>query len=58
MENLEKWSSVMEEKMPRFNDVVDRVKSAISNVKKKEKAKTNHEEMFRIRMQQEMKIQG
>ena len=58
MENLEKWSSVMEEKMPRFNDVVDRVKSAISNVEKKEEAKTNHEEMFRIRMQQEMKIQG
>ena len=44
--------------MPRFNDVVDRVKSAISNVEKKEEAKTNHEEMFRIRMQQEMKIQG
>ena len=58
MENLEKWSSVMEEQMPRFNDVVDRVKSAISNVEKKEEAKTNHEEMFRIRMQQEMKIQG
>ena len=58
MENLEKWSSVMEEKVPRFNDVVDRVKSAISNVEKKEEAKTNHEEMFRIRMQQEMKIQG
>ena len=55
MENLEKWSSVMEEKMERFDDVVDRLKSAISNVEKKEaKAKHEkiiiHEEMFRRRM--------
>ena len=61
MEYLEEWSSVMEEKMARFDDTVDRLKSVISNVEKKE-AKTKHEEniheeMFRRRMQDELKIQ-
>ena len=56
MGNLEEWSSVMEEKMAQFDDVVDRLKSAISNVKKKEEAKAKHEniiqdKMFRRRMQ-------
>ena len=54
MEYLEEWSSVMEEKMARFDDTVDRLRSVISNVEKKE-AKTKHEEniheeMFRRRM--------
>ena len=44
MGNLEEWSSVMEEKMARFDDVVDRLKGAISNVEKKEEAKAKHEE--------------
>ena len=54
MGNLEEWSS---------DDVVDRLKSAISNVEKKEEAKARHEEniiqeeMFRRRMQEELKIQ-
>ena len=61
--NLEEWSSVMEEKMARFDDVVDRLKGAISNVEKKEEAKAKHEEniiqeeMFRRWMQEELKIQ-
>ena len=63
MGNLEEWSSVMEEKMARFDDVVDRLKGAISNVEKKEEAKAKHEEniiqeeMFRRWMQEELKIQ-
>ena len=43
MDNLEEWSSVMEEKMACFDDAVDRLKSAISNVEKKEEAKEKHE---------------
>ena len=35
MGNLEEWSSVAEETMERFDDVVNRLKSAISHVKKK-----------------------
>ena len=60
--NLEKWSSVMEEKMVHFDDVADKLKSSISKVKKKEEAKMKHEEniiqeeMFR-RMQEELKRQ-
>ena len=52
----------MEEKMARFDDVADNLKSSISKVKKKEEAKTKHEEniiqeeMFR-RMQEELKRQ-
>ena len=46
MENLVEWSSIMEEKTARFDGVVDRLKSAISNVEKKEEAKTKHEENF------------
>ena len=63
MGNLEEWSSDMEGKMARFDDVVDRLKSAVSNVEKKEEAKARHEEniiqeeMFRRRMQEELKIQ-
>ena len=46
--------------MVRF-DVVDRLSSAISNVEKKEEAKAKHEEniheqMFRRKMQEELKI--
>ena len=54
--NLERnWFSVAEEKMGRFDDVVNRLKSAISHVKKKEEAKAKHEEniqkeIFRRRM--------
>ena len=44
MENLEEWLSIMKEKMVRFDDVVDRLKTAISNVKKKEEIKAKHEE--------------
>ena len=44
MGKLEVWSSVMEEKMACFDDVFDRLKSAISNVEEKEEAKVNHEE--------------
>ena len=44
MGHLEEWSSVAEEKMERFDDVVNRLKSAISHVKKKEEAKAKHEE--------------
>ena len=60
--NLEEWSSIMEEKTARFDDVADKLKSLISKVKKKEEAKTKHEEniiqeeMFR-RMQEELKRQ-
>ena len=49
--------------MARFYDIVNRLKSAISNVEKKEEAKAKHEEniiqeeMFRRRMQEELKIQ-
>ena len=63
MGNLEEWSSVVEEKMAHFDDVVDRLKSAISNVKKKEETKAKHEEntiqdkMFRRRMQEKLKIE-
>ena len=62
MENLEEWSCVMEEKMARFDDVVNRLKSAIS-VGKKEETKAKYEEniiqeeMFRRTMQGELKIQ-
>ena len=58
MWNLEYWSSVMEEKMARFDDVVNKLKSVISNEEKKEEAKGKHEEniiheeMFRRRMQE------
>ena len=51
----------MEEKMALFDDVVDRLKSAISNVEKKEEAKAKYEEniiqeeIFRRRMQEELK---
>ena len=61
IKNLERWSSVMEEKMALFDDVVDRLKSAISNVEKKEEAKAKYEEniiqeeIFRRRMQEELK---
>ena len=61
IKNLERWSSVMEEKMALFDDVVDRLKSAISNVEKKEEAKAKNEEniiqeeIFRRRMQEELK---
>ena len=55
--NLERnWLSVAEEKMRRFDDVANRLKSAISHVKKKEEAKAKHEEniiqkeIFRRRM--------
>ena len=44
MDNPEEWSSVMEEKMVRFGDVVDRLKCAIIKVEKKEEAKAKHEE--------------
>ena len=59
VENLEEYSSVMEEKITRFDDVIDRLKSEIFNVEKKEVAKARHkentlnifqEEMFRRRM--------
>ena len=43
MENLEEWSSIMEEKMARFDDVLDKLKSAVSNVEKEEEAKAKHE---------------
>ena len=62
MENLEEWSSSMDEKMVNF-DVVDRLKVAVINIEKKEKAKVKHEEniiqneMFRRIMLEEFKIQ-
>ena len=49
--------------MASFADVLNRLKSAISNVEKKEEAKVKHEEnviqkkMFRARMCEEFKIQ-
>ena len=49
--------------MTCFADVLNRLKSAISNVEKKEEAKAKHEEnviqkeMFRARMGEEFKIQ-
>ena len=49
--------------MARFDGVIDRLKSAISNVEKKEEAKSKleeniiQEEMFSRRMQEELKIQ-
>ena len=58
MGNLEEWS-----KMARFDDVVDRLKSATSNLQKKEENKAKHEEtiiqeeIFRRRMQEKLKIQ-
>ena len=39
MENLEHWSSVVEKNMARFDDAVNRLKSTISNVEKKQEAK-------------------
>ena len=48
--------------MACFDDVVSRLESAISNVRKKEEAKTKHEEniiheeMFGGRMQEELKM--
>ena len=63
MGNLEAWSSVMEQKMTRFDDVLDRLKNEISNIEKKEEALVKHkehiiqEEIFRRRMQEELKIQ-
>ena len=63
MENQEEWSSVMEEKMVRFDDAADSFMSEISNVEKKGEAKAKHEEniiqkeMFRRRMQEKLKIQ-
>ena len=62
MENLEEWSGSMDEKMVNF-DVVDRLKVAVINIEKKEKAKVKHEEniiqneMFRRIMLEEFKIQ-
>ena len=62
MENLEEWSSSMDEKMVNF-DVVNRLKVAVINIEKKEKAKVKHEEniiqneMFRRIMLEEFKIQ-
>ena len=44
MGNLEEWSSVMEEKMARFDDAVDRLKIPIFYVEKKEENKAKHEE--------------
>ena len=44
MGNLEAWLSVMEEKMTRFDDVLDRLKNEISNVEKKEEALVKHKE--------------
>ena len=49
--------------MARCDGVIDRLKSAISNVEKKEEAKSKleeniiQEEMFSRRMQEELKIQ-
>ena len=62
MENLEESSIVIEEKMTCFDNAVDSLKSIISNVEKKE-VKVKHEEniiqeeMFRRKMQEELKIQ-
>ena len=62
MGNLLEWSCVMEEKMVCFDDAADKLNSAISNVEKEEGAKAKHEEniiqeeMFRRRMQEELKI--
>ena len=54
IENLEEWSSVTEEKMVRFDDVVDMLKSAISNVEKKEEAKTKMKKiLFRKKYSEE-----
>ena len=53
----------MKEKMARFDDVIDRLKKAISNVEKKEETNAKNdeniiqEEMFRRRIQQDLKIQ-
>ena len=57
--DLEEWSSVMKEKMARFDDVVDRLKSAISNVEKKEEGKVKHEENIILEemLLEEIKIQ-
>lgn len=63
MENLEECSIVMEQKMARFDDAVDSLKSVTSNVEKNEDVKAKHEEnniqeeMFRRRMQEGLKIQ-
>ena len=63
LENLEEQSSIMKDKIARFDDVLNRLKTAISNVEKKEEVKAKHEEniiqeeMFRRRMQEELKIQ-
>ena len=53
----------MKEKMARFDDVIDRLKKAISNVEKKEETNAKNdeniiqEEMFRRRIQEDLKIQ-
>lgn len=53
----------MEEKMTRFDDVVDRLKNAISHEDSREETKAKHEEnvfqedMFRRRTQEELEIQ-
>ena len=44
MRNLKEWSSIMKEKMARFDDVAEMLKSAISNIVRKEEAKAKHEE--------------
>ena len=59
MEKLKDWSSLIEQKMTCFV-VVDRLKNAISNVKKKEEAKEEYiiqRKMFRRRIKDELKIQ-
>ena len=62
MGNLEEWSSIMEEKIACFDDVVNRLKTLVSNLEKKEATKVNHEEntiqeeTFKSRMQEELKI--
>lgn len=49
--------------MTRFDDVVDRLKNAISHEESREETKAKHEEnifqedMFRRRMQEELEIQ-
>ena len=37
MGNFEEWSSVMKEKTTHFDDVVDKLKSAVSNIDKMQK---------------------
>ena len=54
MENLEEYSTVMEEKITRFDDVIDRLKSEIFNVEKKEVAKVRQKENTLNIFQEEM----